>query len=51
MLVCGDKEMETGEVSVRTRRGNDLGSINVSEFKDALLEEIRSRRLEEQPEE
>ncbi|HGM9928174.1 TPA: threonine--tRNA ligase, partial [Providencia stuartii] len=25
MLVCGDKEVESGKVSVRTRRGKDLG--------------------------
>ncbi|MCG3461771.1 threonine--tRNA ligase [Xenorhabdus bovienii] len=45
MLVCGDKEVESGKISVRTRRGKDLGSINVSEFTEKLLTEIRSRNL------
>ena len=26
LVVCGDKEMESGEVAVRTRRGADLGA-------------------------
>ncbi|MCE1635918.1 threonyl-tRNA synthetase, partial [Enterobacter hormaechei] len=33
------------KVSVRTRRGKDLGSIDVSEFTEKLLTEIRSRNL------
>ncbi|VTP88828.1 threonyl-tRNA synthetase [Proteus vulgaris] len=45
MLVCGDKEVESGKVAVRTRRGKDLGSIDVNEFKEKLLQEIRSRSL------
>lgn len=45
MLVCGEKEVESGKVSVRTRRGKDLGSIDVSEFIEKLLIEIRSRNL------
>ncbi|WP_258086930.1 threonine--tRNA ligase [Xenorhabdus bovienii] len=45
MLVCGDKEVESGKTSVRTRRGKDLGSINVSEFTEKLLTEIRNRNL------
>ena len=35
MLVCGDKEVESGKVAVRTRRGKDLGSMN--EFKRRAL--------------
>ncbi|HCH49175.1 MAG TPA: threonine--tRNA ligase [Proteus sp.] len=45
MLVCGDKEVESGKVAVRTRRGKDLGSVDVNEFKEKLLQEIRSRSL------
>jgi threonyl-tRNA synthetase len=45
MLVCGDKEVEAGKVAVRTRRGKDLGSMDVSEVVDKLLAEIRSRSL------
>ena len=32
MLVVGDKEKESGKVAVRTRQGEDLGSINLDEF-------------------
>lgn len=45
MLVCGDKEVESGNVAVRTRRGKDLGSQDVNEVVDKLLKEIRSRSL------
>ena len=50
MLVCGDKEVESGKVSVRTRRGVDLGSLDASEFTTKLLEEIRSRQLNQMEE-
>ncbi|CCP03097.1 threonyl-tRNA synthetase [Erwinia amylovora Ea644] len=45
MLVCGDKEVEAGKVAVRTRRGKDLGSIDVNEAIAKLQDEIRSRNL------
>lgn len=45
MLVCGDKEVEAGKVAVRTRRGKDLGSIDVNEVIKQLQQEIRSRSL------
>lgn len=45
MLVCGEKEVEAGKVAVRTRRGKDLGSIDVDVFIDNLQQEIRSRNL------
>jgi len=32
MLVVGDKEMEAGEVAVRTRKGDDLGKMSIDEF-------------------
>ncbi|MCW2255065.1 threonyl-tRNA synthetase [Providencia alcalifaciens] len=50
MLVCGDKEVESGKVSVRTRRGKDLGSLDVTEYTNKLLEEIRSRQLNQMEE-
>ncbi|HBO23757.1 MULTISPECIES: threonine--tRNA ligase [unclassified Providencia] len=50
MLVCGDKEVESGKVSVRTRRGVDVGSLDVNEFTTKLLEEIRSRQLNQMEE-
>ena len=32
MLVVGDKEMEAGEIAVRTRKGDDLGKMSIDEF-------------------
>ncbi|GHB75056.1 threonine--tRNA ligase [Psychrosphaera saromensis] len=32
MLVVGEKEKETGQVAVRTRKGDDLGSVTLDEF-------------------
>ncbi|WP_341206491.1 threonine--tRNA ligase [uncultured Psychrosphaera sp.] len=32
MLVVGEKEKETGQVAVRTRKGEDLGSVTLDEF-------------------
>lgn len=32
MLVVGDKEMENGTVSVRTREGGDQGSMKIEDF-------------------
>jgi threonyl-tRNA synthetase len=47
MLVCGDKEVEAGKVAVRTRRGKDLGTVDVNEVIEKLLNEIRSRSLQQ----
>ena len=32
MLVVGDREMEAGEIAVRTRKGKDLGKFKVDDF-------------------
>lgn len=47
MFVCGDKEVEAGKVAVRTRRGKDLGSMDVNEVIEKLQQEIRSRSLQQ----
>ena len=39
MLVVGDKEAEAGTVSVRTRRGEDLGAMSLADF-SALLRDV-----------
>ena len=44
MLVIGDKEVESGEVAVRGRKG-DLGVMTLDAFTDRLTEEIRTRAL------
>ena len=45
MLVLGDKDIEEGAVSVRSRKEGDLGSRNADEFIADLLEEIRTKKL------
>ena len=43
MLVIGDRELETNTVAVRTRSGEDLGSMPVEELAARMTEEIASR--------
>ena len=39
LLVVGDREKENGMVAVRTRGGEDLGSMTAAEFASRLREE------------
>jgi threonyl-tRNA synthetase len=41
LLVVGDREKETGNVSVRTRSGEDLGSMPLADFVERLGAETR----------
>jgi threonyl-tRNA synthetase len=43
LLVAGDREMETGSVAVRTREGQDLGSLKLEDFARRLAAEVHSR--------
>ena len=43
LLVVGDQELESKTVAVRTRGGEDLGSMSVAELGDRLATEIASR--------
>jgi threonyl-tRNA synthetase len=43
MLVVGDRELEHGQVSVRTSRGKDLGSQGLAECVQVLLKESKLR--------
>ncbi|KUE79920.1 threonine--tRNA ligase [Aeromonas schubertii] len=50
MLVCGDKEVESGKIAVRTRKGADLGTYPVEELIALLTQEVQTRgqkRVEE----
>jgi threonyl-tRNA synthetase len=40
LLVAGDRELENGEVSVRTRDGNDLGIMSIDAFASYLADDI-----------
>ncbi len=43
MLIIGDKETENGTVSVRSRKGGDLGSMPFGEFVDQIIREIETK--------
>ena len=44
MLVVGDREVEQGAVSVRTRAGGDQGAQGVDAFVAAVLDEIARKK-------
>jgi threonyl-tRNA synthetase len=41
LLVAGDREVENGEISVRTRSGKDLGSMSIEQFCTHILNEVK----------
>ncbi len=43
LLTVGDKEVETGSVSVRTRSGEDLGSMSIEAFADHMAADVARR--------
>jgi len=43
LLVVGDREVENGTIAVRTRSGEDLGSISVDQFAQHLAEDVGRR--------
>lgn len=45
MLVVGDKEMEAGEVAVRSRRGDDLGKMNLEAFIALAQQEVAEKTI------
>ncbi|MDA7687077.1 threonine--tRNA ligase [Pseudomonadales bacterium] len=49
LLVVGDKEVESGCVSVRTQDGQDLGSMPVDAFAAQLSEAVEQRSRHEHP--
>ena len=43
MLIIGDKEVENGVVAVRSRKGGDLGTMSLEDFKAKVVEEIKTK--------
>ena len=43
MLILGDKEVESGTVNVRTRTGENLGSMNLDDFIAVLDKAIEKK--------
>jgi threonyl-tRNA synthetase len=46
LLVVGDKEVEAGEVAVRTRSGEDLGKFPLEDFITRVEDEVRTRKID-----
>ena len=45
MLIVGEKEVESGTVSVRSRDEGDLGSMELDAFIAKADEEIKTRKI------
>ena len=45
MLIVGDKEVESGTVSVRGRKDGDIGSMTVEGFANKILDEITNKSI------
>ena len=45
MCVVGEREVEAGTLSVRSGKKGELGAMNVDEFKDMLIEEIKTKAV------
>ncbi len=43
LVIIGDKELEEKTITVRTQKGNDLGSLSIDEFTQRLKKEIEDR--------
>ena len=43
LLVAGEREMQSGQVAVRTRKGEDLGSMPLQEFIKRLQGEVEAK--------
>jgi threonyl-tRNA synthetase len=46
MIIIGDKELESGKISLRQRDGKQTSNMDVSVFGEAIIQEIRDRVLE-----
>ena len=42
LLVVGDREVENGELAVRTQRGEDLGTMAIDDFASLVQERVRA---------
>lgn len=46
MLIAGDREVENGNISVRSRNRGDLGTMGIDDFIDSIINEISTKALE-----
>ncbi|MGN0535905.1 MAG: threonine--tRNA ligase [Eubacterium sp.] len=45
MLLAGDKDIENGTISVRSRKNGDEGAFNPDDFLNRIIEEIKAKAL------
>ncbi|MEP0354759.1 threonine--tRNA ligase [Paraglaciecola sp.] len=45
LLVVGDKEMESGEIAVRSRKGDDLGKMSIDKFIEMASSEVNNKAI------
>jgi threonyl-tRNA synthetase len=45
LLVVGDKEMEAGEIAVRSRKGDDLGKMSIETFIQHASAEVANKQI------
>ena len=43
LLVAGEREMQNGQVAVRNRKGEDLGSMPIAELTARLKAEVETK--------
>ena len=44
LIVVGDREVENGEIAVRARNGDDLGSMSIEDFSRLLQIDVEKMR-------
>nr|BET44753.1 MAG: threonine--tRNA ligase [Candidatus Aschnera chinzeii] len=50
ILICGNKEVTTNQVTVRTCYGKNLGTINIQTFAKIILNEIKEHKISQMEE-
>ena len=44
LLISGDKELEDQAITVRTQKGEDLGSLSINDFTQRMRQEIDDKK-------
>jgi len=44
LVIIGDKELEEQKITVRTQKGEDLGSLSIGDFAERIKQEIADRK-------
>ena len=46
MVIVGEKEVESGKISIRRRNGKEEKDLDINEFIESLREEVESKKVE-----